>query len=101
MSDPLDLLPDGVVVADADGRVTAINALFVGSSNQLGAVRAGFVAAATTPTFSVVSGGFACLGVVALVALLLPQMRSYRIDGKPVEDEDESDEVQRAVTPTA
>lgn len=27
MSDPLDLLPDGVVVADAEGRVTAINAV--------------------------------------------------------------------------
>jgi MFS family permease len=69
------------------GRVTAINALFVGSSNQLGAVRAGFVAAATTPTFSVVSGGVACLGVVALVALLLPEMRSYRIDRAPAEDD--------------
>ena len=58
--------------------MTAINALFVGSSNQLGAVRAGFVAAATTPTFSVVSGGFACLGVVAFIALALPELRRYR-----------------------
>lgn len=30
MSDPLDLLPDGVVVADADGRVTAINTVAAG-----------------------------------------------------------------------
>lgn len=65
------------------GRVTAINALFVGSSNQLGAVRAGFVAAATNPTFSVVSGGFACLGVVAAIALLLPELRRYRVDSAP------------------
>jgi hypothetical protein len=50
----------------------------------------------------VVSGGFACLGVVALVALLLPQMRSYRIDGKRIEDEDEEpEELRPAVTPTA
>ncbi|HWI43585.1 MAG TPA: ATP-binding protein [Nocardioides sp.] len=27
MSDPLDLLPDGVVLADGDGRVTALNAM--------------------------------------------------------------------------
>jgi MFS family permease len=84
------------------GRVTAINALFVGSSNQLGAVRAGFVAAATTPTFSVVSGGFACLGVVAVVALLLPDMRSYRIDREPDDEERASaNEAARSVTPSA
>lgn len=73
------------------GRVTAINALFVGSSNQLGAVRAGFVAAATTPTFSVVSGGFACLGVVAIIALLLPELRRYRIDLVPNPEAAEGD----------
>lgn len=65
------------------GRVTAINALFVGSSNQLGAVRAGFMAAATSPTISVVGGGFMCLGVVAAVAVLLPELRRYRIDSAP------------------
>lgn len=30
MTDPLDLLPDGVVIADADGRVTAINTVAAG-----------------------------------------------------------------------
>ena len=64
------------------GRVTAINALFVGSSNQLGAVRAGFMAQWTSATFSVVSGGVICLGIVGAVALFMPELRRYRIDGR-------------------
>jgi len=64
------------------GRVTAINALFVGSSNQLGAVRAGFVAEWTSAVFSVVSGGVICLGIVGAVAALMPELRRYRVDGR-------------------
>ncbi len=81
------------------GRVTAINALFIGSSNQLGAVRAGFMAAATTPTISVVGGGFMCLGVVALIALALPGLRRYRIDAAP--DPEAEEDIETARTPVA
>jgi MFS family permease len=62
------------------GRVSSVNLLFIGASNQLGAAESGFVAAATSATFSVVSGGLACLVVVALVALWLPELRRYRIE---------------------
>ena len=62
------------------GRVSAVNLLFIGASNQLGAAESGFVAALTSATFAVVSGGVASLVVLAIVALKLPELRHYRID---------------------
>jgi MFS family permease len=61
------------------GRVTSVNNLFIGASNQLGRVESGFVAAATTATFAVASGGIACLGVLGAVASLMPDLRRYKI----------------------
>jgi MFS family permease len=63
------------------GRVTSVNMLFIGASNQLGAVESGFVAALTTATFAVVSGGIGCLAVLGAVAARMPELRSYRVDG--------------------
>jgi MFS family permease len=62
------------------GRVSAVNFIFIGASNQLGAVESGFVAALTSATFAVVSGGVASLAVLALIALKFPALRSYRVD---------------------
>src|SRR5262245_49671227 len=53
------------------GRVSAMNLLFIGASNQLGAAESGFV---------VVSGGVGCLVGLAIVALTNPALRAYRID---------------------
>ncbi len=61
------------------GRVSAVNAIFVGASNELGAAESGFLAAATSATFSVVFGGVACLGVLAIVARKLPQLARFRV----------------------
>lgn len=61
------------------GRVSAVNLLFIGASNQLGAAESGFLAGLTSATFAVVSGGFACLLVVAVVAITLPGLRRYRV----------------------
>lgn len=66
---------------DLRGRVSSVNSLFIGASNRLGAVESGFVAAATSATFAVVSGGIGTLGVVALVAAKMPELRKYRIRG--------------------
>jgi hypothetical protein len=52
--------------------------LFIGASNQLGAAESGFVAALTTPTFSVVSGGVGALLTLLLVAVRIPELRRYR-----------------------
>ncbi len=62
------------------GRVTSVNMLFIGTSNQLGTVESGFVAALTTATFAVVSGGIGCLAVLGIVAAKMPELRRYRID---------------------
>jgi hypothetical protein len=61
------------------GRVSAVNMVFIAASNQLGAVESGFVAALTSATFSVVSGGLGCLVVLALVAWKIPALRRYRL----------------------
>lgn len=60
------------------GRVSAVNMIAIAASNQLGAVESGFVAAATSATFAVVSGGVGCLVVVAIVAWRIPELRHYR-----------------------
>jgi MFS family permease len=62
------------------GRVSAVNLVFIGASNQLGAVESGLVAGLTSATFSVVSGGLGCLAVLAFVALRMPGLRRYRVD---------------------
>jgi MFS family permease len=61
------------------GRVSSVNMIFIGASNQLGAAESGFVAALTNATFSVVSGGVGCLLVVVIVALTMPDLVRYRI----------------------
>ncbi|MBX3028237.1 MFS transporter [bacterium] len=61
------------------GRVSAVNFIFIGASNQLGAAESGFVAALTDPVFAVVSGGIGTLIVVAIVAARMPKLRRYRI----------------------
>ena len=59
------------------GRVSSVNLIFIGASNQLGAAESGFVAALTSPTFSVVSGGLGALIVAVAVAALNPTLRRY------------------------
>ncbi|MGH9887285.1 MAG: MFS transporter, partial [bacterium] len=61
------------------GRVSSVNFIFIGASNQLGQAESGFLASLTSATFAVVSGGVGCLLVVALVAWRMPRLRSYRI----------------------
>ncbi|MEI6665020.1 MAG: MFS transporter [Chloroflexota bacterium] len=61
------------------GRMNSVSSLFSGTSNQLGAAESGFVAAATSATFAVVSGGIGCLIALAVVGALMPKLRSYRI----------------------
>jgi len=57
------------------GRVSAVNSVFIESSNELGAFESGLVARLFSPLVSVVSGGIGTLAVVAVVALAFPQLR--------------------------
>ncbi len=57
------------------GRVSAVNSIFVGASNELGAFESGSVAALIGPTLAVVSGGIGTILVVLATAFLFPQLR--------------------------
>jgi len=61
------------------GRVSSVNFIFIGASNNLGQAESGFLAELTSATFAVVFGGVGCLVVVALVAWRLPALRRYRL----------------------
>ena len=64
------------------GRVSAVNSLFIGTSNELGGFESGSVANWFGPVFSVVSGGVGTILVVIAVALIWPEIRKYgRLDG--------------------
>ena len=65
------------------GRVSSINMIFIGASNQIGAMESGFVAALTSATFAVVSGGVASLTVAGMVAARVPALRRYRAGASP------------------
>ncbi|MFZ9898624.1 MAG: MFS transporter [Gemmatimonadaceae bacterium] len=60
------------------GRVSSVNQLFVGSSNEIGMFESGVTARWFGTAPSVVMGGVATLGVVALTALVVPTLRTLR-----------------------
>jgi len=70
---------------DMRGRVSAVNGMFIGISNELGEFESGMVAhvfdrsddRSFGPTVSAVSGGIGTLVVVAAVASAWPQLRNY------------------------
>jgi MFS family permease len=63
------------------GRVSAVNSLFIGTSNELGGFESGTVAHWFGPLVAVVSGGVGTILVVVAVALIWPEIRRYgRLD---------------------
>ncbi len=60
------------------GRLSGIHILVVTGGPRLGDLEAGLVAAAFTPTFSVVSGGLMCIAGAAFLAWHVPEFRRYR-----------------------
>jgi MFS family permease len=61
---------------DMRGRVSAVNMLFIGSSNELGEFRAGSFAEHIGVVAAAVSGGVCTLAVVAIWAWLFPTLRT-------------------------
>jgi MFS family permease len=79
------------------GRVSAVNNLFIGTSNELGEFESGIVAHFLGPVIgntkamgailSVVLGGFGTMGVVVAIALIFPLVRTYgRLDSTAPSD---------------
>lgn len=60
------------------GRVSAVNQIFIGSSNQIGEFESGVTARLLGAVPAVVLGGVATLGVVAATALRIPSLRRLR-----------------------
>ena len=58
------------------GRVSAVNSLFIGTSNELGGFESGVVAYLLGPVISVVSGGIGTVLVVIAVASSGPRFGS-------------------------
>lgn len=58
------------------GRVSAVNSIFVGSSNELGAFESGVAARLLGAVRAVVLGGSAALAVVGLTARMVPRLRT-------------------------
>jgi MFS family permease len=67
--------PDGM-----RGRVSAINGVFIGSSNELGAFESGVAARLMGLVPSVVFGGLMTLGVVAVTAKLNPALKQLELE---------------------
>lgn len=57
------------------GRVMAVNQIFIGSSNEIGALRAGLMSAAIGPVAAVVWGGIGTVAVTVAVARAVPGLR--------------------------
>ncbi|HEV2580896.1 MAG TPA: MFS transporter, partial [Ktedonobacteraceae bacterium] len=56
------------------GRISAVNFIFIGASNELGGFESGLVAQFFGPVIAVAGGGIGTMLVVLLVALLWPEM---------------------------
>jgi MFS family permease len=57
------------------GRVSAVNYVFIGLSNEMGEFESGFAAWAVGPMWAVAGGGLVALAVVAVVAWRWPALR--------------------------
>lgn len=71
------------------GRVSSVNNLFIGTSNELGGFESGLVSQYFGPVVAVVSGGLATLAVVVVVAWTWPEIPRF---GRLVQPEDERQE---------
>jgi hypothetical protein len=59
------------------GRVSAVENVFIGASNQLGAFESGTLAAIVGAVWSVTLGGMATLAIIALWSVLFPTLRRF------------------------
>ena len=65
------------------GRISAVNNIFIGASNQLGGFESGLTAQFFGPVWSVVGGGLGTILVVLIVAVAWPEVRRLQsLSGK-------------------
>jgi MFS family permease len=69
--------------AEMLGRVSSVNAIFIGSSNEIGAFESGVAARLLGTVPAVIFGGVASLAVVGIVAAAIPRLRRLRVIERP------------------
>ncbi len=71
------------------GRVSAVNNVFIGASNELGGFESGLTAKLFGPVWSVIGGGIGTIVVVIAAAITWPKLRKFGSlhDAKPIEHE--------------
>jgi hypothetical protein len=62
------------------GRISAVNSIFIGSSNELGEFESGVVARLLGAVPAAVLGGVVCLATVVVVAFLSPRLRELNLE---------------------
>ena len=60
------------------GRISGVNSIFIGISNELGSFESGFAAALLGPVIAVVGGGICTILVVLIAAKAWPEMRDLK-----------------------
>ena len=69
------------------GRVNAVNAIFLGASNELGEFRAGTMAAIYGAVFTVAAAGIAAMGIAGAWRFLFPKMsKTRKLEGPELDD---------------
>jgi len=61
------------------GRMSAVTAIFVVGGPMLGQFESGLVAGLSTPVFSVVSGGVACILATLAIAACVPHLLRIKV----------------------
>ena len=62
------------------GRISAVNSIFIGSSNELGEFESGVVAHFLGAVPAAVVGGVVCLATVVVVEFLSPRLRELNLE---------------------
>jgi MFS family permease len=69
------------------GRISSVNSIFIGISNELGSFESGFAAALLGPVIAVVGGGAITILVVFAIAKVFPQLRGMKTLDEPERQE--------------
>ena len=68
------------------GRISAVNPIFIGSSNELGEFESGVVARLFGAVPAAVLGGIVCLTTVLAAAFLSPRLRRLNLNELSIAD---------------
>ena len=68
------------------GRISSVNSIFIGISNEMGSFESGLAAAAFGPVIAVVAGGIGTIIVVLVVARVWPEIGQLKTLGPPIHE---------------